>query len=371
MFDVVVVGAVLAAGQLDAWLGMGTSHAQGPTVARAVTYGLGAVLLLFRRAEPLLTLVGVAAVYGTAFLVWGAPEGLGVMLAPLVAVYSVGRWERRRAPWLGLAVVVALDVMQIARDPLNATWPDRFLSLMWVSPWVTAWLVGALLRSRAATSEERRLRQDELARLAVVQERGRIARELHDVVGHSVSVMTVQAGAVRRRLRPDQVAEREALESVEAVGRQAMADMRRMVEVLRDPSASSDRLPPPSLVHLDGLLDRVRLAGLPVCLTVIGERRELAPGVDATAFRIVQESLTNALRHAVDASRADVTLEYGSGALGITVVDDGRGDVTEVRPGHGILGMRERTAMFGGLVQAGPRNGGGFSVCATLPWASG
>jgi signal transduction histidine kinase len=210
----------------------------------------------------------------------------------------------------------------------------------------------------------------------VAEERNRIARELHDVIGHSVSVMTVQASAVRRRLTPEQEVERQALETVEAVGREALAEMRRMVGVLRqsgdgtqlDPKPGLE--PTPGLDQVDQLAEKFRTAGLPVALSVTGEARDLAPGLDLTAYRLVQEGLTNTLRHARNPRRAEVAIDYGTDRIELAVRDDGQypvGSTPTTEAGSGLLGMRERVAVYGGSLIARMRPEGGFELVATLP----
>jgi signal transduction histidine kinase len=236
-----------------------------------------------------------------------------------------------------------------------------------------AWIVGVLLNHRARHVRELRARaerlereREEQAQVAVAEERARIARELHDVVGHSVSVMTVQASAVRRLLHEDQEKEREALLVVERTGREALAEMRRLVGVLRRPEEAPARAPQPSLDHLDRLVEQVRDAGLPVELHVEGDALKLAPGVDLTAYRVIQEGLTNALKHA-RAKHADVLVRYGSEQVELVVADDGDGNGTGGGGGHGLVGMRERVAVYGGDLDAGPRPGGGYELRARIP----
>ena len=202
----------------------------------------------------------------------------------------------------------------------------------------------------------------------MADERARIARELHDVVGHAVSVMTVQASGVRRLLTPEQVREREALEIVEQTGREALAEMRRLVGVLRRPEEAPALAPQPSLQYLDQLVENAREAGLPVDIRIEGEATELPAGVDLTAYRLVQEGLTNAMKHA-KASRAEVVVRYGLDAVELQVSDDGRGfsDGNADSGGHGLVGMRERVAVYGGELQAGPRPEGGYMLRARLP----
>src|SRR5438445_124084 len=204
------------------------------------------------------------------------------------------------------------------------------------------------------------------AERATAEERARIARELHDVVAHSVSVMVVQASGVRRLLKDEQHREREALLSVEQIGRQALTEMRRMLGVMRSGEETPAALAPqPGLQHLDRLIAQVEEAGLPVTLRVEGDRPDISPGVDLSAYRIVQEGLTNALKHAKGA-RADVVVRYVESSVELEIADNGTAPVGDGN-GHGLVGMRERVALYGGTLEAGPREGGGFVLRAELP----
>jgi signal transduction histidine kinase len=202
---------------------------------------------------------------------------------------------------------------------------------------------------------------------AVTEERARMARELHDVVAHAMSVMVVQAGAARTTLAKDPAAAEEAIRRIEETGRSALGEMRRLVALLR-PEDDETLAPQPSLARIDDLLEGVRRAGLPVEVLVEGSPHDLAPGIDLTAYRVVQEGLTNALRYAGDAS-ARVVLRYGAEALQVEVADDGPGPLTngDGAQGHGLIGMRERVALLGGTLETGARPGGGFLVRAELP----
>lgn len=293
--DVAVAGAVAAAGAAEAIWGFGATHRQGPVGPQAAVYVVTGLLLVLRRRAPLWCLAGIAAVSLVEFAAVGAPEGMGVALPTVVAGYSVARYVDRRRSWWGLVLIGALWLAWDAFDPVMTTSRLRLEQLGWISPWVVAWLVGALVRAQLLQATQRREAQREREVRAGLEERNRIARELHDVIGHSVSVMTVQASAVRRRLTPAQAAEREALESVEAVGREALVEMRRMVGVLRQDD-DAERHPAPGLDQVDALVAKFRAAGLPVDLRVEGTDRELSPGLDLTVYRIVQEGLTNALR---------------------------------------------------------------------------
>jgi signal transduction histidine kinase len=202
---------------------------------------------------------------------------------------------------------------------------------------------------------------------AVAEERQRIARELHDVIAHSVSVMTVQAGAVRRLLHADQERERIALEAIESTGREALAEMRRLVGLLREHGSTPDFSPQPSMRAVDVLVGTICEAGLPVELTVEGEQTELAPGVDLAAYRVIQEALTNALKYAGPA-RAWVTVRWRDRELELEIANDGSSEAGGDGRGHGLAGLRERVALVGGSIESGPRTGGGFVVTARLPY---
>jgi signal transduction histidine kinase len=229
------------------------------------------------------------------------------------------------------------------------------------------------LRERASQAEaaETRALQAErereiAARIAVAEERARIARELHDVVAHAVSVMVLQVGAVRHNLPQSLEEDRGALSSVEQAGRTALAEMRRLLGAMRADGEDMELAPQPGLESLDALLDEVGRAGLPVRLHVEGEQLALSRTVDLSAYRIVQEGLTNALRHA-HASHADVTVHYEPDELEIEVRDDGAGSSTSDGLGHGLVGIRERVKIYGGAMTAGPGPGGGFVLRARLP----
>jgi signal transduction histidine kinase len=202
----------------------------------------------------------------------------------------------------------------------------------------------------------------------VAEERTRIAREMHDVVAHAMSVMVVQAGAARTVMNKDTDEATAALERIEDTGRMALAEMRRLLGLQGSDEETPPLTPQPGLEGLDVLLERMRASGLPVEAVVEGTPRDLPPGVDLTAYRMVQEGLTNALKHAGEA-HARVLLRYGAEALEVEVADDGRGPPPDgVRPGaHGLIGMRERVALFGGSLETGTRPGGGFLVRARIP----
>lgn len=365
-FDICLAAALFVTVQAEAWFGIVTTHRQGPHWAMALGYAAAAASLALRRLRPLLGIGLVCAALAVEFVSVGAPEGFGVFVLPMVAAYSVAEREDLRRALIGLAMVLGLGLVWVAFDPVTTTVTQHLQALMWLLPWVIAWLLGAYRRTRRLYVEQLVRDREERAASAVADERARIARELHDVLGHSVSVMTVQASGVRRLLRADQGRERQALESVEATGRQALAEMRRMVGVLRRDDEAPDLAPPPSLAHLDRLVEDFRHAGLAVDVRVDGEVVALPPGLDLTAYRLVQEALTNTLKHA-NATASEVQLGYLPGALELVVRDDGCGDQVDFGAGQGLIGMRERVGVYGGRLFAGPRDAGGFELRALLP----
>jgi signal transduction histidine kinase len=290
------------------------------------------------------------------------PHGLQnlnvAFLCALAAAMTMGAIGELRHALAGLAIALAAVYWVSSRtSPTHAA--DYIGTTV---AFTVAWLVGFLLstRGRAARAAEAR------AATAVAEERARLARELHDIVGHSVSVMTVQTAAVRRLLRPDQEREREALLTVEQTGREALAEMRRLVGVLRRPEEAPALAPQPGLEHVVKLVEQAREAGLRTDLRVEGTAVELPAGIDLTAYRLVQEGLTNALKHA-RAHRAEVLVRYDNGCVELVVRDDGHGGTPGSSGGHGLVGMRERVAVCSGELHAGPRPDGGFELRALLP----
>ena len=284
------------------------------------------------------------------------------LLTFVLATFSAGAYADRRRALVGLAIA------------LGSILVDQPADFVVMGPLLAAaWIVGRLVRSHAL--QARRLveltgvlerEQAENARLAIAHERVRIARELHDVVAHSVSVIVVQAGAERLTLGEERPATREVLRGIERTGREALVEMRRLVGVLRRGDDELELAPQPTLARLDELVEHLRQAGLSVELTVEGEPAELAPGVDVSAHRIVQEALTNTLKHAGPA-RASVLVRYGRRLLELEVADDGAGEPPFEGNGHGLIGMRERIALHGGELEVGSRSGGGFAVRASFP----
>ena len=318
---------------------------------------------------------------------FGAPVAVGVLIAAISFVdsglvsdefvmflsgitiaFMFGMLRERNQAVAGAAFlvgIVAIVAHNQGDHPGDFVFPSIVFGVAWVVGFVLAQKLqeGTEAKERAERLERER---EEQARIAVAEERARIARELHDIVGHSVSVMTVQAAGVRSLLKPEQEREREALEIIEQTGREALAEMRRLVGVLRRPEEGPALAPQPSLEHVEKLVAQARESGLPVKLRVEGDPVQLPAGVDLTAYRLVQEGLTNAIKHA-RAENAEVIVRYGDGQVELTVSDDGAGDGEGVKGGNGLVGMRERVSVYGGELDAGPRPEGGFRLHATLP----
>ena len=293
----------------------------------------------------------------------------GVYVAGLGAALLLGNLRSDVQARAGLAVVLGSAAILMYNDPalgLGGLVSTGALFLL-------GWVVGYALRERAEQTEAAEARaaqaerdRDAAARVAVAEERGRIARELHDVVAHAVSVMVLQVGAVRHRMPETEAENREALKNVEEAGRTALAEMRRLLGAMRRDGEEPELLPHPGLASLDSLLDDVRAAGLDVQVQIHGEPVGLPPGLDLSAYRIVQEALTNTLKHA-HARQAEVDLHYGSHDLQVEVRDDGRGPAEGDGLGHGLVGIRERVKIFGGDMSSGRAPAGGFAVRARLP----
>jgi signal transduction histidine kinase len=325
--------------------------------------------LAVRRRWPVGALAGVL-VMATVSSAWNvfddASFGMGVLL---VAAYSVAAHSERQGAVAGIGLILAWGAGSVVFDGVP------FGDYLFVAVILGGvWAAGRTVRSRrmlaAALADQNVLlahEQEARAKQAVAEERTRIARELHDVVAHSVSVMVVQAGAERRALGDERPETREALETIEHTGRQALGEMRRLLGMLRKDDQELALAPQPSLEHLGLLVSQVREAGMPVELEIEGEPLALPAGIDLSAYRIVQEALTNALKHAGPA-RALVRVRYRRDELEIEVLDDGPGPVEgNGATGHGLIGMRERVSMFGGDLAAGTRTEGGYAVHARLP----
>jgi signal transduction histidine kinase len=281
----------------------------------------------------------------------------------LLAIYSVGRYAQGHAEWAGVAlIVVAIPGAAIEPgDPTTFT-DVAFFVVFFGGPW----LVGRFVRHRAERERELVAERDVRAHEAVAEERTRIARELHDVVAHAISLIVVQARGGRRMLDDDPDETRRALDVIEHAGEQALGEMRRLLGLLRQDEPEPTLAPPPSLRRIDELVAGTRASGLPVEVVIEGDPVELPPGVDVSAYRIVQEALTNALKHAGPA-HARVIITYAVDAVDLAIVDDGAGGAAANGGGYGLAGMRERVAIYGGRFEAGRRPEGGYTLHVRLP----
>lgn len=384
-----VVDVVLA--MLFVGFGLATVWSQDLIDGMREPNGLAAVLVIaatapiaFRRRAPLL-----AVAISSAAIVWhvlaGFPEGV-LPTAVLLLSYSVAASSQLRQAIAGLAIIwVAVAVLRLA----NAPDFDGFTVGVNLAFNSIAWGAGLAVRARRETmeatvreAEERANVERQRAARMIAEERLRIAQELHDVVAHSMSVIAVQAGVGAHVVdhRPDQA--KTALEAISSTARSTLAEMRRLLGVLRDEDGNRSHAPAPALSDVARLVDDVRAVGVPVSLVVVGEADHLSAGVELSGYRIVQEALTNVIKHAGPLTAVTVRLTHTAGEVSVEVVDDGRGaaareldahgaeDVATPGVGHGLLGMRERVEMWGGTLETGPVDGGGYRVGATLPTAA-
>jgi signal transduction histidine kinase len=351
-------------------------------VALLIGVALQAALLPMSTSERVVTLVVGGAVCASAAIRRKFPlaVGLGVQTAMVVtgifaklpvgpvtigwfcALYALAVWTSTRGFVLGIAWFAFSDVAPelVARESLGT-----------IAAFTAGAVVVMVLLRRVVGDRDRRLRvaerERELAtREATIEERARIARELHDVIAHHVSMMVIQAGAERRVLRPGQESTRDVLATIEGVGRSALTEMRRLVGILRTDEREG-LAPQPGVSNIAMLVGQMLSAGLDVELRMEGKPRDIPVGIDLSAYRIVQEGLTNALKYAGHA-RTTVCVRYGVDSLEIEIIDDGQGRPSEFEHGgHGLAGMRERVALFGGTLDAGRRPAGGFAVHVLLP----
>jgi signal transduction histidine kinase len=337
-----------------------------PPVAVGLAFLAGAVLV-WRRREPLVTLgVSLAAVSGVT-IAEASPLGL----APLIALYTVAARCERRASLVALAVTIPIAFATSVASPSNDQLIDPGLAVVCSA---VAWGLGVYVETRREYRRELERRaallereRDQLARIAAHEERASIARELHDIVAHSVSVMLVGVRGARDVLRSDPDVADATLAKVETSAEQSLAELRRILSLLREPAHGAESRPQPSLAQLDQLVAEYRDAGLQVALERIGTQRPLPSGFELSVYRIVQEALTNVLKHA-HPKRVVVTLAFRDSRLDLEVIDDGSPQHQDaVVPGHGLVGMRERVALLGGEFEASHRAGGGFRVAARLP----
>jgi signal transduction histidine kinase len=354
--DLLVALGIGVASQLEVWIWW-VEDEQGPRWLAALALVLMSVTLIWRRRAPLPTLLAICAVYAAWSLIDAPAGSLMPYVILLVAVFGAAQRESQRRALLAGVAGLATIWLQIAvtdNDLANYGFTGFFV--------VAAWLAGRGFRTRE-------LGQVESAKEAAAEERARIARELHDVVAHNVSVMVIQAQAAQQSIDSDSAAGR-ALTSIESAGQDALTEMRRLLGLLRREDEELALAPQPSLRHIDRLAESVRQAGLPVEVEVSGEPVALPHGVDVSAYRIVQEALTNALKHAGPA-RARVLVRYGADEIELEISDDGAAVGTAPNGGgHGLVGMRERARVYGGVVETGSRPDGGYAVRVRLPLES-
>jgi signal transduction histidine kinase len=372
-FDVALAGVLVLYAQLNVWVELTDERVPGPPIVGSVGLFLATAPLAWRRSRPLLVLcVVMAAIALEAVVAGAAPVGGQVLFPMLVALYSVAAYTGRRAAVTGLLVAWVASLVHGAYDEEVLSFGELVLVDVFFFWFLGggSWLAGRYVRSRRTEVSGFEQEREERARQAAAQERARIARELHDVIAHGVSVMGVQAAAAEQVLDTDPQQAREPLRSIQGSARDAVSELQRLLGVLRDTDDEPSRAPQPGLGELDALVEQLRASGLDVDVTREGWGTPLPAGIELSAYRIVQEALTNALKHA-GPGHARVCVRRHPHDLEIEVRDDG-GTAPARTPagngsGHGLVGMRERVALYGGTLEAGPAATGGFVVHARLP----
>ena len=365
--DALVAGAFIIVGQLVAWSVLQDSNVSphGSRAVQSLLYLCFDALVFFWRRAPLPALLAMGPIGIVQTWLGGTSSFLAGFIAVIFVLFGVASRRPLRVTIAAAAYVLLVLIGIINRsDDLHygAELPFAIVII------AIAVSLGTALRLRGAQARSALARADELeaARERVLaQERAQIARELHDVIAHSVSVMIVQAGAARMSLNGGSPRASESILAVERAGRQALDEMRRLLGILRQGSAEPQLSPQPGLGDLGALVEQVRAAGLPVELELLGKPLQLAPGVDLTAYRIAQEALTNAIKHA-GPTTAQLRVSFASDAVEVEVLDQGRGGHPNLG-GHGLVGMRERVELYRGTLEVGPRPNGGFRVHARLP----
>lgn len=360
-----------------------TVHVQAARPLAVMSLLILSASLAWRTALPMVPVV-TAALFVPAQAAAGVPDNaaLTTLIVIMLTAYSAGAHLAPRLAALAAGLLVAAGVISVLLGHRALLSNVIFVALVVLAPWGAGLAMRTRLRYSAMLEEQAHLlheraawleqRAEQAAAAAVAQERARIARELHDVISHSLTVIGLQAGGVRRLLQPGQEKERDALLLVEQTGRQAQEDMRHLVSLMRVNGDGHALTPQPGLRRLAALLADSRAAGLTVDCSVTGDAAALPPGVDLTAYRIAQEALTNVRKHS-DGTHVTVRVDCTPGMVRIEIADNGQAPGpdpggTARAPGHGLVGMRERTAMYGGTLDAGPLPEGGFLVAATLPY---
>jgi signal transduction histidine kinase len=356
--DVVLAAALVVAAELQIFLG---GHHGWPAVSEAVVGGLVPGSIAIRRRLPAAVGIGVQALMVVEGYLGHPPAG-AITAGWFCALYALAVWTTW--PWFigGVSFFVASNFLPTTDDPSTVQMVWNFTAVVVLIMVFLRVIVGRRDQQLRLAERERELARRE----AVVDERARIARELHDAIAHHVSMMVVQAGAERRVLDHGSESTREVLSTIERVGRSALTEMRRLVGMLRGDDGD-ELTPQPSLAAVPALVDGLREAGLPVELQVDGERRELPVGIELSAYRVIQEGLTNALKHAGRA-HVRVHVRYGPGSLELEIADDGSGSPAALPSGgHGLAGIQERVALYGGELETGPGSEGGFVLRVLLP----
>lgn len=365
VLDLVLAGfyaaVVVAEALLDARVQLSWLH--------ALVGGTAMVSLAWRRRYPLVV-TGIVTVAVLLLTYNGSTTSM--VFALLVMAFTLGSEVEGRAAWWGLAVLAAAYAVPSWLQSRGVGGPGEVGAVVTLA--VAPWVVGRVLRQRAeqlgrarSYADRVELEREQMVERAAAQERLRLAQELHDIISHSISMIAIQAQAVRRRLGPDQSREAEDLAHVESAARDAMAELRRLLGVLRDEGERPALAPQPGLKELGRLVEQVRNSGLVVEFETEGEPVDLSPGLDLTAYRIVQEALTNAIRHS-GARKVDVRLGYRTNELEVSVEDDGTG-MDGAHDGHGLRGIRERARLYGGTLDIGSGVHGGTRLHARLPVA--
>jgi signal transduction histidine kinase len=335
-----------------------------------IALAFSATLVLRRGFPPVPLAAGLVLIELANLARPAVPNGLAetgaFLFAFIFSIYSAGRYATGRA-LLGCGLIVAAAIPLAGIEPGESTNASdiAFFVMFLGGPFVA----GRIVRRRVLRERVLEVERDTKAVEAVAEERTRIARELHDVVAHAISVVVLQARGGRKLLADEPASAKEAFDVIEHVSEQALTEMRRLLGLLRQGDDELALAPQPSLTRIDELVSGLKASGLPVEVTVEGDPAPLPPGVDVSAYRIVQEALTNALKHAGPA-RAHVFLRYGADDLELEILDDGAGTGNGGGSGHGLAGIRERVAVIGGELDSGQRPGGGYAVRARLPLGS-
>ena len=343
---------------------------EGPTVVHLLDAVIANAALVFRRRAPLTAVVVVSATAALAAVAVVPPESAGAFLTVLLATYSIACHAYGRRRIVGTAALAIAFGVYLSQDPLTTSVGEALPTVLIASfAWTAGLVVG--LRADEAVQQGRRAEQLEASRAEAVRaaaeaERSRIARELHDIIAHNLSTIVVQAGAERLDGKALPERTQATLTTIEDTARQTLDEMRRLLGLLRKAPCENLRAPQPRLAHLDDLARQVESAGLPVVVRREGAVRPLPDGLELSAFRIVQEALTNTLKHAGPA-QAEVGVHYGPSELLVRISDTGRGDDNGAGDGHGLVGIRERVELYGGDLVTSNRPQGGFTVEARFP----